>query len=57
MYICRERRVWEYEKDGYREILKTSESRWSMMKNMWERMEKDSTLENKLRKLLEKKNS
>jgi len=52
MYICRERTVWDFKEDPYRKILKKSEDRWDLLKKAWVKMQKDSTLEKKLKNLL-----
>jgi len=52
MFICRNRKVWVYKEDTYREILKESESRWALMKNVWMKMEEDDSFEKRLRGLL-----
>lgn len=54
MVNCFKRRAWDYKQEEYQRILRESKSRWDLMKTFWAKMEKDNTLENKLRKLLKK---
>ncbi|HVP92952.1 MAG TPA: hypothetical protein VMS94_04335 [Acidobacteriota bacterium] len=54
MATCSERRVWNYEEESYRQILRESKSKWDLMKKSWAKMQMDDSLERKLRKLLKK---
>jgi 20S proteasome alpha/beta subunit len=50
--FCRGRISWSYKEQPFNEILRSSESKWDLMKKIWWKMEKDSTLERKLQKLV-----
>lgn len=52
--FCRDRMAWVYEEESFKRILGTSESRWSLLKKVWWRMQEDKTVESKLKNLVEK---
>jgi hypothetical protein len=54
MYFCHDRRVEVYPQDKYRKILEDSESKWSLMRRVWQKMQENNTFENKLKRVLAK---
>jgi 20S proteasome alpha/beta subunit len=50
--LCRNRRVWHYEKFKFKEIMKESQSRWHLIKKVWWKIQDDSNVKRKLSRAL-----
>ncbi|TET20337.1 hypothetical protein E3J74_03565 [Candidatus Bathyarchaeota archaeon] len=50
--ICFDRTIWVPKEIAFKEILKASELRWSLLKSVWWKMQEDNTVESKLKKLV-----
>jgi uncharacterized protein with NAD-binding domain and iron-sulfur cluster len=54
MFVCMNKKALEYDETYYREMLRTSESRWTLLKQIWHKMLDDENFEKKLRELIKK---
>jgi hypothetical protein len=54
MYFCHDLRVEVYPQDKYRKILDGSDSKWNLMRRVWQKMQEDNTFEGKLKQVLAK---
>jgi 20S proteasome alpha/beta subunit len=52
--ICRDRAVLKYTKKFHKHILEDSESKWTLIKEIWQKMLEDSAFEKKVKRLLKK---
>lgn len=52
IYSCSQKTTWEYKKEIFTEMLSKTESRWSLLREMWFKMQKDGSFEDKLHQLL-----
>jgi hypothetical protein len=54
MFVCCQKEVFEFKDQYYREMLRKSESSWSLIKKIWLKMSEDEKFEVELKKLLKK---